>query len=186
MARLSGVQVAYYAWKHNFRSEQLQIAIAVAKAESGWNTTSRLHTSQEDSRGLWQINLYAHPSYNGNSLYDPDYNANAAWQVYSNSNHTWRPWTTYTRGTYKQFMGEAATAVDQLRQQGYNPGGTGTLGPAPTAGDGGTVNAELHERWDYTPSIGAQTNAFLLMGSDFLGNGNFIHDQIHLETFGHG
>jgi len=177
MARIDGVHVALYAWRHNFRSEQLQIAVAVAKAESGWNTTARLHTSQEDSRGLWQINLYAHPNYNGQSLYDPDYNANAAWGVYSNSNHTWRPWTTYTRGTYLKFMAEAATAVEQLRQLGYNPGGTGTIGAAGTDGSGSTISQELHARWDYTPAIAGQADRALRMASDFLGNGNFIHDQ---------
>lgn len=186
MARLQGWQVALAAWHHGFRDNQLVISVAVAKAESGWNTTSRLHTSQEDSRGLWQINLYAHPQYDGNKLYDAEYNAQAAWEVYSRSNHTWRPWTTYTRGTYLQFMDQANQAVVQLRSMGYNPGGVGTFGAAPTGPDSPTVSQELHSRWDYTPALSAQNSHFQGMAADFLGNGDFIDKQLHWETFGHG
>lgn len=186
MPRIDGVHVALHAWHHNFRGDQLVIAVAVAKAESGWNTDSRYVSSQEDSRGLWQINTYAHPNFNRTSLYDPEYNAMAAWQVYSDSNHTWRPWTTYTRGNYLQFMGQAADAVAQLRSMGYNPGGTGTFGPAPGGGNPDVVHEELHARWDYTPQIRLQQLGFKNMAGDFYATGNAILGLAHWETFGHG
>lgn len=186
MPRIAGVQVALHAWHHNFRGDQLVIAVAVAKAESGWNTGSRYVSPYEDSRGLWQINTYAHPNFNGNSLYDAEYNAGAAWQVYSNSNHTWRPWTTYTRGTYQQFMGQASDAVAQLRSMGYNPGGVGTLQPADGGGNPDVAHQELHARWDYTPEIHLQAGHFTDMAADFLTGGNAIHSLAHWETFGHG
>lgn len=179
MPQLSGYQVALVAWQHHFRSEQLAIAIAVAKAESGWWTGAQLHTSEEDSRGLWQINLYAHPQYNGGRLYDASYNAQAAWEVYSDANHTWRPWTTYTRGTYRQYMDEAYNAVEQLRQTGYNPGGTGTFGPAGSDGGGGTVTQELHARWDYTPIIDGQVSRITDFALDMQHNGDYIYGFYH-------
>lgn len=186
MARISGVQVALHAWHHSFRGDQLVIAVAVAKAESGWNTDSRYVSPQEDSRGLWQINTYAHPQYNRTSLYDPEYNAMAAWEVYSASNHTWRPWTTYTRGTYLQYMDQASSAVAQLRSMGYNPGGVGTFGPAPDGGTPPVAHQELHARWDYTPELNLQHAHLNNMAGDFVITGNAILGLAHWETIGHG
>src|SRR5690349_16613014 len=122
MTRLSGTQVAKLAYDAGFRGSSLPIAVAVAKAESGWDTTNRLVTSQEDSRGLWQINTYAHHNFDRNRLYDGAYNAYAARVVYNNAGGRWTPWTTYTRGTYQHYMGEAQTAVRGLQSVGYNPG----------------------------------------------------------------
>lgn len=49
---------------------------AIIMNESGGDTNSNLKTSQEDSRGIFQVNTYAHPDANSTALYDPVYSAN--------------------------------------------------------------------------------------------------------------
>jgi hypothetical protein len=148
---ISGLDVADTAWHGGFWGDDLLIAVAVAKAESGWNTTARYTTSQEDSIGLWQINTYAHPQYPVSSLMNQDYNAQAAFEVFHNAGYHWTPWTTYTRGTYLQFMGDARNAVNQLRSLGNNvsapaPGGQRTgVGGNPTGGVQGIGSADSTE-----------------------------------------
>lgn len=148
MTYLNGVTVADVCWHGGFWGDDLLIGVAVAKAESGWNTTARYTTSQEDSIGLWQINTYAHPQYPVSALMDPDYNARAAWEVFHNAGYRWTPWTTYTRGNYLQFMGEARQAVNQLRSLGNNtsapaPGGQRTgVGGNPSGGSQGIGSAD--------------------------------------------
>lgn len=46
--------------------------------ESGGNPGSRANTSKEDSRGLFQINVKAHPQWKNTDLYDPVTNAKIA------------------------------------------------------------------------------------------------------------
>jgi hypothetical protein len=43
--------------------------------ESGGNPNVSYKTSQEDSRGLFQVNTFAHPNANSSMLFDPEYNA---------------------------------------------------------------------------------------------------------------
>jgi len=186
MSTLSGEQVAYYAWKHGFRSDQLTIAVAVARAESGWRTDARLLTSQEDSRGLWQINTFAHRNFNLGLLYDPNYNAYAASVVYVNAGRRWTPWTTYTRGTYRQFMSAAATAVRQLASMGYNPGVSEQFGPASAPGTPPTVQEQFGAAYDYTPDLHDQQHSLYNLSGAFLNGANSIYSLTVTETFGHG
>jgi hypothetical protein len=53
-----------------------EIWYPIVMLESGGSTTARANTSSEDSRGLFQVNIYAHPDANSVQLYDPEYNAN--------------------------------------------------------------------------------------------------------------
>lgn len=134
MPRIAGHYVVAYANSAGFTGNDLTIAAAVAKAESGWDTDSRYVTSQEDSRGLWQINTYAHPQYDKQRLYDPTYNAWAARQVWRNAGSRWTPWTTFTRGTYLQFWNDALNAVAEFQSLGGDPGSAPpTSSPGPTA-----------------------------------------------------
>lgn len=50
----------------------------IMMSESGGNTGSRANTSKEDSRGLFQINVKAHPQWKDVDLYDPVVNAKIA------------------------------------------------------------------------------------------------------------
>ena len=50
------------------------VLYAVSMNESGGNTLAHASTSTEDSRGLFQVNLKAHPNANASQLFNPDYN----------------------------------------------------------------------------------------------------------------
>ena len=86
--------------------EERATAVAVALAESGGNPQARALTPWEDSRGLWQINTLAHPQYDAQALYDPLYNAQAAYALWQAQG--WQPWTAYTSGAYRRFLGQDA------------------------------------------------------------------------------
>jgi len=70
--------------------EEIDHAVDVARLESGWCTEAHNKTG-EDSRGLWQINVFAHPSYGRLNLFDPQVNAWCAYQVWKAAGN-WRPW----------------------------------------------------------------------------------------------
>jgi Lysozyme like domain len=94
----------------------LQVAVAIALAESGGNTTARANTSREDSRGLWQINVRAHPEFASANLYDPAVNARAAKAVHAKQGFdawsVWKPQGLNPR--YLLYMPTAGAAVSSL------------------------------------------------------------------------
>jgi hypothetical protein len=53
-----------------------EILYAIVMTESGGNPNSHAVTSKEDSRGLFQVNIKAHPDANSGQLFNPEYNAN--------------------------------------------------------------------------------------------------------------
>jgi hypothetical protein len=110
-----------------FGPAQAVIMAAIAKAESGLriaahNTGTALHP--EDSRGLWQINVRAHPWADPALLLtDPLYNARAAYRVYTDAGSRYTPWSVYTSGAYRANIADASAAsngVDATAQA--NPG----------------------------------------------------------------
>lgn len=111
MSKLTREQIASYASKAGFSGNNLNIAVAVALAESGGNTQSHNSTPPDDSYGLMQINMLGSLgpdrrekfSLSANTdLYDPATNMRVAYGIYKGSG--WKAWTTYTRGTYKKFL----------------------------------------------------------------------------------
>ena len=88
---------------------------AIALAESGGETSAH-NPNNEDSRGLWQINLEAHAGSEwarGLDMYNPRDNAIAAWHV-SQMGADIGPWTVThgDRGSrYVQFAEEARAAA---------------------------------------------------------------------------
>lgn len=94
-------------------------AAAIAMAESGGNENSHNATPPDDSYGPWQINMFGSlgPSrraiYNltaNTDLYDPTVNARVM-SALSSQGQNFRPWTTYTRGTYKQYLNNPVSIV---------------------------------------------------------------------------
>lgn len=86
-------------------------AAAVAMAESGGNpgainivANPLPGNAPERSFGLWQINTLAHPQYDEGQLGDPTYNGQAAFAI-SSGGRNWTPWSTYTSGAYRAYMG---------------------------------------------------------------------------------
>jgi hypothetical protein len=56
----------------------LEILYSIVMTESGGNPLAHSVTGSEDSRGLFQINTFAHPNVNSSMLFEPSYNASYA------------------------------------------------------------------------------------------------------------
>lgn len=126
-------QIAEHAYDAGFRGQSLTTAVAVALAESGGDASAHNGQGQDDSYGLWQINLYGSlgPARrrqfhlkSDDQLYGPDLNARAAWSI-SDHGTDWSPWSTYTYGQYRDHLGaahQAAQAVTAEHGHGNDPG----------------------------------------------------------------
>lgn len=117
MTILTRQQIESYARGAGFSGKDLDIAVAVAKAESGWNTQAHNTTGNDDSYGLWQINMKGTLGpdrrkkfgiTSDSQLLDPTTNAKAAYRIHKDSG--WNAWTTYTSGKYKSFLVDGASS----------------------------------------------------------------------------
>lgn len=120
MAKLSEKEIAGYAKGAGFVGNDIDIAVAVAMAESGGdpkNHNGNVATG-DDSYGLMQINMIGSMGparrakfgiTSNDALYDPATNMRAAKIIKDDSG--WGAWTTYTRGTYKQFLPKDSNAL---------------------------------------------------------------------------
>jgi hypothetical protein len=97
MPPLSFAQLRSVAKQAGFTGAALDIAVAVAMAESGGYPEASGDPLCGVSLGLWQINVASHPEFKGNPdvLFDPLTNAKAAYKI-SNGGTSWGPWSTYT------------------------------------------------------------------------------------------
>lgn len=119
--RLEPARVAARAaQKAGFRGDALRTAIAVAMAESGGNPRAANRTAPDDSHGLWQVNYFGNLAKertkkfgNQQAQYDPATNARAAYAI-SGGGKNWRPWTTFTSGKHKQYLGLADQVAREL------------------------------------------------------------------------
>lgn len=87
--------VRQYAYNAGFRGNHLEAAVNIAECESGLNTQAYCKDClgvKEESVGLWQINLNAHPEFKNIDLFDPQQNAIAAYKVYLEAGKSFRPW----------------------------------------------------------------------------------------------
>jgi hypothetical protein len=94
-------------------------AAAIAMAESGGDPNNHNSTPPDDSYGLWQINMLGslgparralYRLSSNEELYNPATNARVMSSI-SRQGQNFNPWTTYTSGKYKQFLG-GVTAKD--------------------------------------------------------------------------
>jgi hypothetical protein len=93
---LASSLVRQLAYNAGWRGSHLDAAVEIAQCESGLNTNAHCFNCygvKEDSRGLWQINVNAHPQYKSVDLFNPETNASAAYQVYLESGSDFSPWT---------------------------------------------------------------------------------------------
>jgi len=130
MPRYSAEQIYGFARRAGFTPDEAATMTAVALAESGGN--SKAHNPRgEDSRGLWQINGKAHPSFlTKYNLYDPQDNAKAAFEI-SHRGEDVSPWTTTHGGLssrYVRFKEEAQAAAVAYGDGGGRGMWTGTSG----------------------------------------------------------
>jgi len=106
-----GIATAASAFNAGLRGDQLIVAVAISRAESGWDYTA-MHQNGNGSIdfGLWQINNRAQSQYargcastdaasdNTCQLLEPNYNAQAMAQI-SRNGRAWTAWcTTYASG----------------------------------------------------------------------------------------
>lgn len=153
MARLSAEAVAAAAYLGGFRSNDIVEAVKVAYAESSWNTNA----ANSCCKGLWQINLKAHPDMTAN-VFDPVQNAKYAYSIWSAAGSKWcssgkppngcNPWQGYGNSRYKSVGAKAlegymALTTDMKNGKtpeqiiGTNPqsiSGTGIPNPLDAAG----------------------------------------------------
>jgi hypothetical protein len=126
--------------------EHAAMAAQVASYESGGRPSAHAHTTREDSRGLWQINVKsnAHPEYANANLYDPMVNAHAAVAISRNGTQ-WSQWSTApaARARLATRSNAEKTPPNVTRPGGASKGGgfglgsiTGGIGDAAGAGGG--------------------------------------------------
>jgi len=79
--------------------EDCQVAVAVAKAESGLRCDD---ISPTNDHGVFQINAVHFPKFKGKDPYDCDANIEVAYEIYKRQG--FYPWTVYRTGSYKRFL----------------------------------------------------------------------------------
>ncbi len=139
-----------------FKGQALNIAYAIAMAESSGN--ARAHNGNagtgDNSYGLFQINMLGgmgperrkrYGLSSNDDLFDPYVNARIAYQM-SNGGKNWGPWSTYTRGDYKRFLGQSGANVSNSgKSSGGGSGGSTAGTPEPKS----RTAQELAEDYGY-------------------------------------
>jgi hypothetical protein len=107
---------------------EAKVAAAIALAESGGNPTARNPEGPEHAEGLWQIkgqDVAGNP-------FNPEVsaaNAVAKWKAAKG----FTPWTTFTEGAYKQYLGAEGSS---------DPSGTILAGPLTSLFEGAEAGAK--------------------------------------------
>ena len=89
---LSRLEVKNYLYNAGFKGFNLEAAINICFCESGFNTNAH-NTTGEDSRGLMQINVNAHPYYSGLDLFNPQINCNCAFEIFTRAGNKFTDWS---------------------------------------------------------------------------------------------
>lgn len=123
MSKLSHKQIYDYAIGAGFNRLDAQTATAIAFAESGGDPNAHTVDTDDDSYGLWQINMLGSLGpdrmkrfglTNPAQLLDPKVNAKAAFAIYKGAGYKFSPWTTFTSGKYKGHLTEDTPAGDVI------------------------------------------------------------------------
>lgn len=139
MPRLNYQQVAQLAWEAGWRGKDAETAVAIARAESQFDTMATRFKGKDQSYGLWQVNMLGamgperRQKYNLSSneqLLDPRTNARVAYAIYKDRGNKFIDWSTYNQRTYLVYLNGAVFAVKQIQQ-----GKTGTEIPSYDAKD---------------------------------------------------
>lgn len=113
-----GAFIAAVVHNAGFAGNDLVTAIAIAKAESGWNPTviSPLNKNNTHDYGLFQINSSHYPSNAVRTHYID--NAKYAHKLYAGRGNKFGDWSSYNSGAYAKFVPDAQAAVTKLRANG--------------------------------------------------------------------
>lgn len=124
MTRLNYQQVAQLAWDAGWRGKDAQTAVAIARGESGFDTTDTNFKGLDHSYGLWQINMRNEMGpqrrqqfglTSNEQLFDPATNARVAYGIWK-ARGNFTDWTVYNDSTYTLFLNGAVFAVKQIEQ----------------------------------------------------------------------
>jgi hypothetical protein len=103
-------------------AENAVTASAVAMAESGGNERQITRDSDDESYGLWQINMLGAMGPSRRLLYglksntdllDPVVNAHVMSAI-SHQGNSWSAWGAYTNGSYKKFLPTSSSSKAKL------------------------------------------------------------------------
>lgn len=84
----------------HFPQREWDNAARISYAESGWSPNAWANTDIEDSRGLFQINIRAHPNVAGQNMFDPALNVQYA--ALLQAAQGWNPWSTKAVVSYPE------------------------------------------------------------------------------------
>lgn len=125
MARVISIDDAIrLAYSEGARGNALVTAVAVAMAESNLNAEAHNPDAGtgDNSYGLWQINMLGGMGPERRKRYELDSNE-ALWDARTNARvaaamsggwKNFQPWTTFTKGKYKQYVSQVAARVKAL------------------------------------------------------------------------
>ncbi|WP_460444659.1 D-alanyl-D-alanine carboxypeptidase family protein [Angustibacter aerolatus] len=100
------------AARAGFTGGDLDIAVAVAGAESSWRSDAiNRNANGSTDYGMWQINTVHAGLLAAGNWRTPDDNARMAFAVWSQAGRSWTPWTTFKTGAYRQHLYAAHTAT---------------------------------------------------------------------------
>lgn len=117
-----------------FPESSIATGVAIAMGESSGNPRAFNGRGNDESYGLWQINMKgslgparrAQFGLSSNEdLFDPAINAKAAYTI-SSGGSNWRAWGAYTNGSYKRFL----TGVPAASPGGNSPSPLPTINVA--------------------------------------------------------
>lgn len=137
-------EIAIVAKNAGFREVGLQVAVAIALAESrGDPNAAPTNKDGSKDRGLWQINNRYHKEVSDACAFNPDCAAKAVYRI-SSGGVNWSQWATFTNHAYLAYMSVARAAVNSIKTSAtITPGSSG----GNTGGwDWGNI---WHDRWPW-------------------------------------
>lgn len=124
MPRLNYQQVAQLAWNAGWRGKDAQTAVAIARAESQFDTMATNFKGRDYSFGLWQVNMkdamgperrQQYGLSSNEQLFDPATNARVAYGIWKAAGG-FTDWSTYNGQKYQLYLNGAVFAVKQIEQ----------------------------------------------------------------------
>lgn len=142
MPNYTAAQAAALAKSAGLSADRAAIAGAIAIAESSGNSAAHTLDSDDDSWGLWQINMLGAMGPARRALYglkadsdllDPGTNARVMSAI-SKQGQDFGPWSTYKDGKYKQYLPSGSSVADAIKGGLLGVGGQAIVnGPISTA-----------------------------------------------------
>lgn len=124
MPRLNYQQVAQLAWDAGWRGKDAQTAVAIARAESQFDTQATNFKGFDHSYGLWQVNMHnelgperrqKYGLTSNEQLFDPRTNARVAYALWKERGG-FTDWSTYNDRRYTLYLNGAVFAIKQIEQ----------------------------------------------------------------------